>query len=133
MSPDSSDLTIENNLIARAGQRCLDTAQNGTSGGVLPQRWVWRNNTAWTCYFEAIVSAGGGSQQFYNNIFEDGGTGGVTASSGNVSSANIGLPSSFTGWSPAWSTTDYQPTNLPAGYGTAGYRTAPVGPGACAC
>jgi hypothetical protein len=57
----------------------------------------------------------------------------VSASSGNVSRTSIGLAGSFIGWSANWTTVDYLPTSLPAGYEKAGYHPVPVGPGACGC
>jgi hypothetical protein len=137
ISPDSNDLLIENNLIARAGQRCLDVATNGTSGDVAPLRWTWRNNTVWTCIFEGILQNGStanrGQQQFHDNIIEDGSTTGVSAASGNVSRTSIGLAGSFVGWTPNWSAGDYVPLSLPFGYESAGYHPVPVGPAACPC
>ena len=137
LSPDTNDLQVINNLIVRSENRCIDASPNGTSGQIAPLRWTWKNNTVWTCGYEALTqggsTAGRGENQFYNNILEDGGTAGVTAASGNVVRSSIGLPASYTGWTPSWNTTDYQPTNLPLGYGTAGYRPAPAGPAGCAC
>jgi hypothetical protein len=137
LSPDTDDLRIENNLIVRAENRCIDASPNGTSGQIAPLRWTWRNNTVWNCGYEGITQGGSttgrGQQQFTGNIIEDGGTTGVSVSSGNVSRTSIGLAGSFVGWVPNWSTADYRPLSLPFDYENAGYRPAPFGPGACPC
>ena len=46
LSPDTDDLLIENNLIVRSENRCIDASPNGTSGQIAPLRWTWRNNTS---------------------------------------------------------------------------------------
>lgn len=137
-SPDGTDHLFENNLVAHCSGRCIDMAPNGTSGSTPPLRWVWRNNTLWDSYTwnDAVLVGGGysgsGSQQFYDNIIENGSASGVTAASGNVSRAGIGGLATYNPWTPFWSTSDYQPSNLPMGYENAGYHPVPVGPAAYA-
>lgn len=151
LSPDGSDMLVDNNLIARMQGTCLDVHPNGSSGDVQPLRFTFSNNTVWDCGFSAWTMngalAGRGSNVVTDNLFDDGGctasglttaTGNVIGSGGNPCSWSSGT-NSFGGFTPTWGGTDvgddatYQATNLPVGYTGAGYRPAPLGPDGCSC
>jgi hypothetical protein len=150
LSPDGSDVLVANNLVVRHLGTCLDVHPNGSSGDVQPLRYTFRNNTIWNCGFDALpmngALAGRGGNIFEDNIIEDGNCtlSGILSAVGNVTSGDgmCGWPSitnHVSGWVPDWGATNtpevptYQPRNLPAGYGDAGYRPAPFGPNACPC
>jgi hypothetical protein len=142
ISPDGSDLVIENNLIARhtfstGSDQCIDATPNGTSGQVAPTRWTMRRNTVWTCGNGGLnatgpMSSGHGANTLDLNLLTE-----VRCSTPSMFSTadhNLtggGCPLSGTNqtnFSPTFAdTVDYRPTNLPAGYETAGYRSAPAG------
>jgi hypothetical protein len=136
LSPDSSNVTVENNLIARMAAFGIDAHPNGTSGNVVPTRVTFRKNTIWTTGFTALqingaLTSGHGGNALDRNIIED-----VSCTGGQFSTADhnlLGQPSCFGGtnvfnFAPQWqNTVDYQPTNLPAGYSDVGYRSAPAG------
>jgi hypothetical protein len=140
LSPDSSDVRVENNLIARMGSFGIDAHPNGTSGNVVPTRVTFRKNTIWTTGFTALqidgsVTSGHGDNVLDRNIIDDlSCTGGewmstpdhnlIGASSGSCWSGGTNVFN----FAPQWqNTTDYLPTNLPPGYSDAGYRSAPAG------
>jgi hypothetical protein len=142
ISPDGSDLLIENNLIARhnfptGSDQCIDATPNGTSGSVVPTRWTMRRNTVWTCGNGGLnvtgpLTSGHGNNVLDRNLFTEV----RCATSAIFSSADHNLTgggcslsgTNNTNFSPTFaSTVDYLPTNLPAGYEGVGYRSAPAG------
>jgi hypothetical protein len=142
ISPDGSDLLIENNLIARhnfptGSDQCIDATPNGTSGSIVPTRWTMRRNTVWTCGNGGLnvtgpLTSGHGSNVLDRNLFTEV----RCATSAIFSSADHNLTgggcslsgTNNTNFSPSFANTvDYLPTNLPAGYEAVGYRSAPAG------
>ena len=142
ISPDGSDLLIENNLIARhnfptGSDQCIDATPNGTSGQIVPTRWTMRRNTVWTCGNGGLnmtgpLTTGHGNNVLDRNLFTE-----VRCATSSVfSSADHNLTgggcslsgTNNTNFSPTFvNTVDYMPTNLPAGYEGVGYRSAPAG------
>ena len=148
ISPDGSDTRIENNLIARQDQICVDAHPNATSGNVQPLRFTFVNNTFWGCGAGGLQMNGAlgarGGNVVQKNVF-DGMTcvtGGITTFDHNLLNVNPGCGGGtnvFT-YTPNWGGTNvagrgatYQPTNLPPGYEDVGYKPAPYGPAACPC
>jgi Right handed beta helix region len=142
ISPDGSDLLIENNLIARhnfptGSDQCIDATPNGTSGSIVPTRWTMRRNTVWTCGNGGLnvtgpLTSGHGGNVLDRNVFTEVrcATSAIfTSTDHNLTGGGCTLPgTNNTNFSPSFvNTVDYLPTNLPAGYETAGYRSAPAG------
>ena len=137
LSPDGSNTTIENNLIARMSQFCIDAHPNGTSGNVVPTNFTYRQNTIWGCNYNGLsisgaLTSGHGGNVLDRNIIKD-----VSCTTGAIWSISdhnlVGAAACFGGtnvfaFQPAWQdTVNYQPTNLPPGYTDVGYRPAPAG------
>lgn len=133
-------IRFENNLVANIDNWCWD---NGTSGSTqaAPIDTTWVNNTVYDCGSDYDGGGFGGTYAF----LVDG-----NAPSGNVVSKNLlsnlaGSTSHFAGsdnliqngplpsatdrrFTPLFTDrTDWQPTNLPAGYYDVGYKPAPAG------
>jgi hypothetical protein len=142
ISPDGSDLLIENNLIARhtfstGSDQCIDATPNGTSGSIVATRWTMRRNTVWTCGNGGLnmtgpLTSGHGSNVLDRNLFTDVrcATSAIfTSADHNLTGGGCSLSgTNNTNFSPSFANTvDYLPTNLPAGYEAVGYRSAPAG------
>jgi hypothetical protein len=144
MSGSTSDVRMENNLIARIDNFCLDGGTTGSSSAGLV-RYTWVRNTIWDCGSDyggggfgggyGLLSDGpataGASNRLERNLLT--GLGYDTASQFAVSDHNLikNRPrpgSTDLAFTPVFADeVDYRPTNLPAGYEDVGYRVAPAG------
>lgn len=140
MSPDGRDIDFTNNLIARVANQCVDATQNGSSGNVVPLRFVWTRNTIEDCPGSGLHTNGTsigarGLNELHFNVLEQLGCDAAGPTQYTVADHNLVDTNgcSVTGtnnlnFTPTFAdTVDYLPTNLPAGYETAGYRDAPAG------
>ena len=136
LSPDGSDLLVQNNLIVRMQAQCIDATPNGTSGSISPLRFTFRQNTVWNCGNGGLNITGPlgsrGGNVLDRNVFYgvNCSTSSIFASADhNLVRSGCSLPgTNVNGFTPTFAdTTNYLPTNLPAGYADAGYRSAPAG------
>jgi hypothetical protein len=139
LSPDSSDVVLENNLIARMIAFGIDAHPNGTSGNVVPTRVTFRKNTIWTTGFTPLIATGALTSGHGGNVLDRNILQSVSCTSGqwaatpdhNLIGGSSGCWSGGTNtfnFAPTWQdTVSYLPTNLPSGYSDAGYRSAPAG------
>ena len=143
-SGSTSDVRLENNLIARMRGWCHDGGPTGSSDEGLV-RYTWVRNTIYDC---GSAFNGGGRGGDYGLLTR----GPATAGASNTLSRNL-LTSLDLGTSAQIARSDhnlikngnrpggtdrrfkprfanrrsYRPTNLPAGYENVGYRSAPAG------
>jgi hypothetical protein len=143
-SGSTTDVRLENNLIARMSGLCHDGGPTGTSSAGLV-RYTWVRNTIYDC---GAGWNGGG----FGGSYGLGTKGPATAGASNTLSRNL-LTSLDTGTTAQFALSefnlikngsrpgatdraftpqfadllDYRPTNLPAGYEDVGYRYAPAG------
>jgi hypothetical protein len=144
ISPDGSDLLIENNLIANhhfatGSNQCIDATANGTSGNISPLRWTIRQNTVWDCGNGALnmnqPTGTRGQNVLDRNLLAEIRCGSSTVYSSQDNHNLIGAgktcapgTTNLSGFKPTWlNTIDYQASNLPAGYNDVGYHLAPAG------
>jgi hypothetical protein len=137
LSPDGSNITVQNNLIARMGSFCIDAHPNGSSGNVVSTNYVFRQNTIWTCTWDGLqisgaLTSGHGGNVLDRNIIKN--VSCATSAIWSIADHNLlGSGSCFGGtnvfnFAPTFQdTVNYLPTNLPSGYSDAGYRPAPAG------
>ena len=143
-SGSTSDVRLENNLIARMRGWCHDGGPTGTSSAGLV-RYTWVRNTIYDC---GSVWNGGGFGGTYGLLTRGPATAGAsstlsrnlltslgldTTSQFAISEYNLIKNGALPGASDRTFTPqftdllDYRPTNLPAGYENVGYRYAPAG------
>jgi hypothetical protein len=140
-SGSTTDVRMENNLIARMKGLCHDGGTTGTSNAGLV-RYTWVRNTIYDC---GSFWNGGGAGGGYG-LLSDGPASGNTLDRNLLTSLDVDTTSQFTSsdhnliksgarpgstdqaFTPQFAdTVDYKPTNLPAGYEDVGYRAAPAG------
>jgi hypothetical protein len=144
MSGSTSDVRLENNLIVRMKNYCHDGGTTGSSSAGLV-RYTWIRNTIYDC---GSYWGGGGFGGSYGLLSDGPATAGAsnrvernvltslqpeTASQFAYEDYNVVVNGTRggghdIGTRPTFADqVDYQPTNLPAGYGDVGYKPAPAG------
>jgi Right handed beta helix region len=141
MSGSTTDVRMENNLVVRIQDWCLDGGTSGTSSkGLVGYTWV--RNTMYDCGSWWGSGGYGGSY----GLLTDGPASGNTLDRNLLASIGFDAIGQFrlgghnligTGagggptdlpFTPQFADRiDYRPTNLPAGYADVGYRPAPAG------
>ena len=140
-SGSTTDVRMENNLIARMKGLCHDGGTTGTSNAGLV-RYTWVRNTIYDC---GSFWNGGGPGGGYG-LLSDGPASGNTLDRNLLTSLDVDTSAQFVSsshnlikggtrpgatdeaFTPQFADqTDYRPTNLPAGYEDVGYRSAPAG------
>jgi hypothetical protein len=143
-SGSTSDVRMENNLIARMKGLCHDGGPTGSSSAGLV-RYTWVRNTIYDC---GSSFNGGGFGGSYGLSTQGPATAGAsnTASRNLLTSLDPGTSAQFAlseynlvkngsrpgasdkAFTPQFADLlDYRPTNLPAGYEDVGYRYVPAG------
>ena len=143
-SGSTSDIRLENNLIARMTGLCHDGGPTGSSDAGLV-RYAWVRNTIYDCgdgwndggfgggfglRTQGPATAGASNTMSRNLLTSvDAGTMEQFADSDHNLISNGDRPgTSDRDFTPRFADrADYVPTNLPAGYGDVGYRPAPAG------
>jgi hypothetical protein len=144
-SGSTSDVRLENNLIARMRGWCHDGGPTGSSDEGLV-RYTWVRNTVYDC---GSAWSGGGFGGISGLLTRGPATAGAsnTLSRNVLTSLDVGTSAQFAAsdhnlikngtrpgatdlaFTPQFADLiDYRPTNLPAGYEDVGYRSAPAGP-----
>jgi hypothetical protein len=141
MSGSTTDVRMENNLIARTDNICLTGGPTGSSTLGLV-RYTWVRNTIYDCgsgynsggfgglYGLISEGAASGNVLDHNLLTEVGGTGAsqYTLDTHNlIQNGGVGGVSDRSFVPQFTDLVDYVPTNLPAGYEDVGYRAAPAG------
>jgi hypothetical protein len=143
-SGSTSDVRLENNLIARMRNFCHDGGPTGSSGDGLV-RYTWVRNTIYDC---GSVWNSGGFGGDYGLLSRGPATAGAsnTLQRNLLTSLDLGTSSQLAGsdhnliqngdrpgttnrrFKPRFADhIDYRPVNLPPGYENVGYRRAPAG------
>jgi hypothetical protein len=141
MSGSTTDVRMENNLIARIDNLCHDGGTTGSSSAGLV-RYTWVRNTMYDCGSDyngggfgggyALISDGPASDnRLERNLLGEVSvdtTAQFVVSDHNLLKNGRRPGATDLAFTPQFADQiDYRPTNLPAGYGDVGYRAAPAG------